>query len=207
MGDIEAFILAGGKSSRMGKDKGLIPIFGKPMVKHLLDKIEDLGIEASIISSNPEYQIFKKPVYQDVVPNIGPLGGLLTSLSFAKKRKILILSCDTPLIPIIALQKLLENTQEAEICITEAEGNLNPLFGIYPKSILSKVRNQIEKGDLKMKNFIFDNPHTILNMDYIATQDSLSFTNFNTVQDLQQIGRVEKKSINTISTTKETSKW
>ncbi|MFD2036732.1 molybdenum cofactor guanylyltransferase [Belliella marina] len=185
--EVEVFILAGGKSSRMGQDKGLIPILGKPMVQHLIEKADQLGLHTSIISPSTEYMVFGKPLYQDIIPDQGPMGGLYTALTKAKTNKTLLLSCDIPLIPIEALRKITECHQIHEICVATIEGQTNPLLALYDIALLPQVKESILEGKLKMRRFIESNLHTPVDLDHLALNNPLVFTNFNTMQDIENL--------------------
>ena len=89
---ISIFILAGGKSSRMGRDKGLVPLKGRPMISYLIDTIVGLDLPVSIISNESGYESFGYPVFPDLVKDKGPLGGILSAFSNTETDHCLILS-------------------------------------------------------------------------------------------------------------------
>ena len=93
---ITGVILAGGKSSRMGTDKGLLELNGKPLIQYAIDTLKSIGLEIIIISNNSDYEQFGFPVYPDIIPDKGPIGGVYTALSYSSTEKNLIVSCDTP---------------------------------------------------------------------------------------------------------------
>ena len=80
--ELEVFILAGGKSRRMGTDKGIISFNGKAMVQYSIDKANQLSDRVTIISNNLAYKEFGVSVVKDIVPNIGPIGGVYTCLLY-----------------------------------------------------------------------------------------------------------------------------
>ena len=91
MKKIEAFILAGGKSSRMGADKGLIDLDGSPMIQSTIDVLELLDIPVNIIANNGAYIKLGQPIYEDILQDKGPLGGIYTALAKAKTDRVIIL--------------------------------------------------------------------------------------------------------------------
>ena len=72
---IAAYVLAGGRSSRMGQDKALLPLAGKPLVEHMVAKLRRISDEVSILSNNPELARFA-PLVPDLRESCGPLGGI-----------------------------------------------------------------------------------------------------------------------------------
>lgn len=98
--EITGIILAGGKSSRMGKDKGLCDFKGKALVSYAIETLRPLCGNL-MISANyfPEkYAEFDLPVIADEVKNIGPMGGILSCLKQSHTQHNLVLSCDTPFV-------------------------------------------------------------------------------------------------------------
>ena len=106
MTNIPALILAGGRSSRMGGgDKSLMPLHGRPMLAHVLDRIRP-QVSSILINSNSDPALFAKfglPVRADAMPgHLGPLAGLLTGMHWAEEMSathLLTVSCDTPFLP------------------------------------------------------------------------------------------------------------
>lgn len=152
MNAITGVILAGGKSSRMGFDKGLALLNGKPMIEHMITVIEKLGLELIIISNNPAYKAFGYPVYADIMPEKGPVGGILTALEYSSTDLNLILSCDAPNVNIDVLSELLAQRGNSDITIAEHEGIEYPLVGIYSKRVKNGFRRNVEQNKLKLRS-------------------------------------------------------
>ena len=91
-----AIILAGGKSSRMGSDKGLVLLNGKPMISYIIEILKKMQIPIIIISNNENYKQFGLPVFADIIKEKGPLGGIYTGLKNSKTESNIIVSCDVP---------------------------------------------------------------------------------------------------------------
>lgn len=181
-GAIEVFILAGGESSRMGTDKGLVDFKGKPMILHILDLLDKMHLQTSIISSNAEYLKFGKPVYKDVIPNKGPLGGLYTALEYSQVSMVLLLACDMPSINREGIQSLLAFAQTGIITVATNTKQISPLFGCYPRSIKEEVAASLLANDLKMQHFVSKRTHELLDLNALANTEVLQ--NLNTREDL-----------------------
>jgi molybdopterin-guanine dinucleotide biosynthesis protein A len=185
---IEAFVLAGGKSSRMGRDKGLVSLNEEPMILHVLRELEILKISTKIIANNPGYKRFKLPVYGDIIAKKGPMGGLLTAMEHAKAKMLLLIACDMPFITASAIEMLLDHADENQIIASQLEQKVNPLFSIYPLILKENIKKSIGSGELKMTEFILKNQHVLLPFDY-ENSDKI-FDNINTEEQRQE---AEKK--------------
>lgn len=185
---IEAFVLAGGKSTRMGQDKGLMLLKGKPMVSYILDTLQRIKIPTNIIANNASYNIFGVPVYSDIISEKGPMGGLLTALENTTADMVLLIGCDTPLISTEVISHLLSHANKEKIIVPGMASEINPLFALYPRCLKQKLQESMGAGQLKMADFILKNQHILV--DYTAQQISHYFTNINNTHELLEI---EKK--------------
>lgn len=181
MKKVQAIILAGGHSSRMGADKGLLMLNNKPMIKHLIDLLDSLKISASIISNNEEYHKFGLPVFGDLVKDKGPLGGLLTGLQCSNTKKIVVLSCDTPLLKKETLQLLIDSSGDVDITLARSMNKLHPLIGVYSKNCIPLIEKQLEYNDLKMLHLIEKMNYHVLDLN----DDPDQFMNINTASDME----------------------
>ncbi len=190
--EIEVFVLAGGKSRRMGSDKGLVTFNEEPMISHVLKVLEKLNLPTSIISGNKEYEKFGKPVYQDLIPNKGPLGGLYTALEFSKSPMILLLACDMPSINIDSLQRLMTMATPDKMVVSTDGENISPLFASYSASLKKAVKNAIMKEELKMLDFVQKHTHELL--DLRIGGNTMALQNLNTKEELLSAQKNEKHS-------------
>lgn len=182
--DIEAFVLAGGKSSRMGTDKGLVQLGGKPMISYVLEALGETKLPVKIIANNPGYEGFGYPVCRDIVKEKGPMGGLLTALCNTEAEVVLLISCDMPFVNPEAIKLLLRAVDEEQITAALVKDRINPLFAIYPVHLEKSVNDAIASEELKMTNFILRNPHTLV--PSVAQEMSWCFRNINNEQELKE---------------------
>ena len=106
--NIMGIILAGGKSSRMGSDKGLLKIENRTFVECVIDAMKPLIDEIIIVSNNPEYDQFGYHRVEDDIKDSGPLAGLYSGLKHSNTEHNLVLSSDIPLIKAEILEKLID---------------------------------------------------------------------------------------------------
>ena len=178
---LSAAILAGGKSSRMGEDKGLVSLQGAPMIAHILEVLSNFDLETVILSSNKEYNQFSLPVHSDSIPDKGPLSGIHSALKKTRSNHVLICACDTPFISEEIIRGLIDEAiiGKANQCLIQ--GQVHPFPGIYPVSMLEEIENRIMNDQLKVQD-AFSKVH------FVEFNSSLMecFSNINEVKDLKQ---------------------
>ncbi|MGH1386931.1 molybdenum cofactor guanylyltransferase [Kordia sp.] len=151
---ITGIILAGGKSKRMGSDKGFILYNGKPFIQHSIDALEPLVTEIIIVSNNKEYDVFKKKRVVDIIPDAGPLAGLYTGLQHATTEDNLVLSCDIPLINTTILKELINHSTEADIVQVQSQDRKMPLIALYKKKCKDQCLSLLEQGERRLRVLI-----------------------------------------------------
>lgn len=149
--ELTAIILAGGKSSRMGEDKGLLDLDGKPMIQHVIDAVRPLVQDILIVSNQEDYEQFGYTVFEDEYREKGPMGGIYTGLKNSPTKDNFILSCDIPLIQTAFLNWLITQHQESHITIPKIGKQEHHMIGIYPRSIIGKYKQSINQNELKLK--------------------------------------------------------
>ena len=151
-----AIILAGGQSSRMGKDKASLEISGKSMVERILFKLSPLVDQIVVIRapgqtmpSIPEELKDKIKVGWDSVKGRGPLQGIVDALPLLNSNidKVFILTCDLPFITTEWLQSLKDvMTDEFDLVCTEENEISNPLLAIYRRTVLEPASKLLTDG-------------------------------------------------------------
>lgn len=182
---IEAFVLAGGKSSRMGRDKGLMLLDGKPMVSYILKTLKEVGLPVKIIANNSGYERFGVPVFSDVVKEKGPMGGLFSAFKNTTADVVFLVSCDMPLLSEEEIKNLTAEAAIEEIVAPLVGQRINPLFALYPVKLQNQVKDSIAAEDFKMTDFILKNKHTLVSFSFSTTAEN--FQNINTQQELREV--------------------
>lgn len=184
--DLSVAILAGGKSQRMGQDKGLLFFREKPVILHVISIAKKISQNVFIISNNTDYQIFELPVFNDHFNNVGPLGGLHSALDNCPTERCLTLACDMPFLRAEMFYHLAEQKTFQSV-IPVHLGMEEPLCGIYSRSTLPVIRRQIEENKLKMTDFIEQTNHFWYQVDENSEfYHPDLFTNLNTPEDWKQ---------------------
>jgi molybdopterin-guanine dinucleotide biosynthesis protein A len=149
---IAAIILAGGKSRRMGQDKGLMSYQGKVMVSFVLEAVQSITDDICIMTANKAYAQFGYPIVKDEVDEKGPLGGIVSGMNYVNAEKYIVLSCDTPNITSAFLSELIAASDNVDVCFPKNGDRIHPLIGIYSRSALNHLKEQLALNQLKMMN-------------------------------------------------------
>lgn len=145
--NITGIILAGGKSTRMGTDKGFLLLNEKPFTQYSIEALQPLVSEILIISDNPDYDIFGFKRISDITKNAGPVAGICSGLEASSTEYNLILSCDIPLITSDILIKLMEVIDDtSEVIQIESNGKSMPLIALYKKQC-KEIFGKLLKAD------------------------------------------------------------
>ncbi|WP_263368753.1 molybdenum cofactor guanylyltransferase [Edaphobacter bradus] len=96
--EIDGYVLAGGKSSRMGCDKALLEFAGKPLVLHAVVKLRRICTDVHILGNRPELDIYA-PMVPDLREGVGPLGGIETAFAHSRRDWLLFMPVDMPFLP------------------------------------------------------------------------------------------------------------
>ncbi|WP_188453910.1 molybdenum cofactor guanylyltransferase [Virgibacillus oceani] len=146
-------ILSGGKSSRMGKNKSLLSLHNKPVIEHIALVLNECTDNIIVIANETDkYSFLGLPVYKDRYKNKGPLGGLEAALHYSKADVFLFAACDMPFINQDVYNYLLDQLNDYDAVIPIYENKMHPLAGIYRRSILPKIQQQLDMDDRKVRN-------------------------------------------------------
>lgn len=186
-------IQAGGRSQRMGRDKGLVLLKGKPLVQHVLDRVRGLGEDVLITTNNTEeYAFLGVRLVPDDMPEAGVLAGLRTALAAALGETVLVLACDTPFVSRPLLEHLLSESGRAQVVVPRRAGEYEPLQAVYARSCLPAVEAALAAGERRMVAFFPRVSVLSVEEETVSRYDpeGLSFFNVNTPQDLEQAERL-----------------
>lgn len=178
-------VLAGGRSSRMGQDKGLIQYYSKPHREYLFDLL-DKFCDNVFTSCRSEQEIVSSlnPIY-DKFDFESPLNGIISSMEQHPDRSWLSVAVDMPFVGEEVLQFLITNRDKARVatCFYDSEGKLpEPLLTIWESSAFYLLKNFVLNGGFSPREFIAVNDCTIL-----TYPDSKVHINVNTPEDLKSV--------------------
>lgn len=181
-------VLAGGKSSRMGREKGLIEVQGVRMIERILQELDAVVPEVIISSNGDLYNDLNRKVYADIIPGCGPMSGIHSALVHSTTEKILVAGCDMPFINRAVFSQLIAKADEAEVVVpVHGRNEREPLCAIYSKFCLARLEDLLKNGKWKMKEAL---PHfQVLEIPFNDKEIyEKYFMNINTPRELEAIG-------------------
>ena len=183
--NITGIILAGGKSSRIGFDKGFINLNGKPFLVHIIEAMKPLVNNIIIVSDNTDYDKFGYQIVNDLIKNSGPVAGLYSGLSNSKTEYNLVLSCDVPLIKTFILEQLIDRFDiDYDMIQLQSENKSMPLIAIYKTHCLHTFEGQLNKNKKRLRIAVEQLKHKTITIDSECDQ---YVKNINTIAQLNEI--------------------
>lgn len=150
--DVTGVILAGGKSSRMGKDKASLEVNGSTLFERMLDVLQGLFPNVLIAGDRPDLIRPGVSCYPDVYPG-SALGGLYTGLLKAQTDWVFVAPCDMPHVEAELIRVLLDRRAGQQIVVPRTHAGLEPLFALYHKACLGPMRSMLEEGHYRIYDF------------------------------------------------------
>lgn len=149
------FVLAGGSSSRMGRDKALLPWLGSTLVEHVAQRVFEAAGSVALIGPPDRYAGLPLTVIPDLRPGMGPLGGIETALAQTAADWNLVLACDMPAVPVPFMTELLERAARLDAgCLVPVtpSGRLQPLCAVYHRRCLPAFRTALDRGTRSLRD-------------------------------------------------------
>jgi molybdopterin-guanine dinucleotide biosynthesis protein A len=171
------FVLAGGESTRMGRDKALLPYRGTTLLEYIASIVRQAAGTVTIIGDPGRYRDVGYPVCPDQIPQCGPIAGIFTALSLTASDWNLVVACDMPMLSAPALRKLIDRSfQSPGNCIVGAGlgGEPQPLCAVYHRRCLPRLEQAIRDKRFRMKGLVAE-----LNAEHVPLDPSM-LANINT---------------------------
>lgn len=185
---ITAIILAGGKSSRIGQDKGLVQFRGKRLIEYVIEAAKSFTDSIIIITSNPDYKQFGYPCVEDELKEKGPLGGIVTGLTHSSTPKNFLLGCDMPFISKNVFTALKNAAGNEDVLLTQHKGLAEPLCSLYDRSCIIHIKSCIEQNQLKITDALVGLSIKPISFDHERWFTGNEFANINTIEELRKFG-------------------
>lgn len=190
--DVTAFVLAGGKSTRMGREKTTLELGGRTLVERALKLASSVAAEALLVGPRAELEHWGR-VVEDIYPGQGPLSGIHAALWDSPTELSLVLAVDTPFLEPAFLRYLVEQARESGAVVTlprTADG-YHPLAGVYRRSFREVAQRALEEGRNKI-DALFGEVETrvieLAELERLAFAPAI-FENLNTPEDVERARR------------------
>lgn len=189
--DLAAFILAGGKSTRMGADKAFVTLYGGTLFARALDLARSVTSNVRIVGQAAKFRSFA-PVVEDIFPGCGPLGGIHAALRASSAPLNVVLAVDVPFVTPELLKFLIARAtgSQATVTVPRVAGGFQPLCAVYRRQFADVAEKALRSGRYKI-DALFDPQQT-----QVITENELRvrcfsaemFRNLNTPEELAQAG-------------------
>ncbi|MDE0325586.1 MAG: molybdenum cofactor guanylyltransferase [Candidatus Poribacteria bacterium] len=210
---VTGVILAGGKSRRMGQNKALIQLGDDSLIEHVIRRMRLVVDELLLITNSPaEYAPLNVPMYGDIIPDTGALGGIYTGLTYASYDAVLCVGCDNPFLQHKLLSYLVSILGEYDAVMPYTHGSrqtpfcrnqdievtnpthsndqitLQTLCAAYAKRCLPIIELMLQESELRV--------HALAERAYVQRvspeiwqrfdSEGMSFFNINTPEDFEK---------------------
>ncbi|MDO8444796.1 MAG: molybdenum cofactor guanylyltransferase [Deltaproteobacteria bacterium] len=152
--EVTGIILAGGKSSRMGRNKALLDFGGRRIIEHTVDLFKSIFPKVIIVTNTPEeYANLGIKTVTDIFPGKGSLGGIYTGLIHSSHDHSFIASCDMPFLRRELIEFLISLKGGYDVVVPRLKDGYEPLHAVYSKRCSKSMEAMINKGDLRIIGF------------------------------------------------------
>lgn len=185
---LKCAIIAGGKSGRFGSDKSLYSYEGKTLIEHVRDAISPVFNDIVIIANESvKFSFLNLPVIPDIIPGLGPIGGIYTAVQKLDAERIFIFPCDMPFLNTEFIRYMTEIPELYDIVVPSINGYYQPLHAIYSKNCIAAIKRNIDAEDYRMSGFFDGHDIRVVNEEEISFYDDPEkmFRNVNFREDIE----------------------
>lgn len=193
---LSVVIQAGGQSTRMGENKALKPFLGRPLIQRVIERLRPIADEIILTTNQPEaFAFLGLPLFTDLKPGRGPLGGLYTALASARYSSVAVAACDMPFAsaPLMVAAAGLLVREDADVVIAETAEGYEPLHAVYRReTCIPAIESAIADDQWRMIAWFPKVKVRKLTQDELARYDpdGLAFSNVNTPEEFAQAERI-----------------
>ena len=191
-----SIVLAGGKSSRLGRDKSLQVIGAKSLIQWVVDHLTTLSTEIIIVTAHGEMLSCSSSteirIAADVYPGKGSLVGIYSGLMASSSPRAIVVGCDMPFLSVDLLDYMSQISSTFDVVVPRTRENVEPLCAVYSKNCLASIHNLLERDELRLSELLNMVKVRYIKEDEINRFDPehLSFFNINTWADLAKARRL-----------------
>jgi molybdopterin-guanine dinucleotide biosynthesis protein A len=151
---VTGVILAGGKSRRYGQNKALVQIQGSPLIQRVVGIMRSVFQDLLLITHQPEeYAFLDLPTTRDLIPGLGPIGGLYTALRVIPAQTAFLVACDMPFLNPRLIRYMVESRGDYDVVVPRIGSNYEALHALYRKTCLPVLEKFIKSGHYQMFRF------------------------------------------------------
>lgn len=187
--DLTAFVLAGGKSTRMGSDKALLEFDGRTLLSRAMEVARIVAEEVIILGSREKYGDLG-PVVEDIYPERGPLGGIHAALSATRTELNLVVAVDVPFVPPEFLQYLVDQARISRALVTVpcVRGRFHSVCAVYRRRFCQSAERALDMGENQLHALFTPEETRVIDEEELQRRgfSTTMFKNLNTVDELEK---------------------
>jgi len=181
-------VLAGGRSSRYGSNKALAVVDGVPLIQRVVGVLEPIFQRVYVITNSPaEYEFLGLPMFRDLIPGLGPLGGIHTALRRMPEARGFFTACDMPRLNGRLIRHMVDQARDVDAVVPRISGMLEALHAVYARSCLPAIQALIDSRCRQVLRFFDSVTVRYLEAEEIRRYDPAleSFFNINRPADMR----------------------
>lgn len=189
---LSVVIQAGGESRRMGQNKALLPFMGQSLIERVISRIKVISEEILITSNEPNlFDFLHIPVFADLVPDRGALGGLFTAFSITHTPLVAVVACDMPFVNPQLLEAQIKSLvdQNKDCMVPRHQNGTEPFHAVYRREVCCAA----VKASLDLEHKRVDSWFPVVHMGFFEAEEITrydpsgnAFFNINSPEDYQQ---------------------
>jgi molybdopterin-guanine dinucleotide biosynthesis protein A len=185
---VSGVILAGGKARRMGGvNKAFVKVGGRPIIERVVSTLSQTFTRIIIITNCPDsFRYLGLPMYTDIIPGSGSLGGLYTGLKVCGADYGFLVGCDMPFLRAEIIRRMVDRIRAFDVIVPEIQGYLEPLHALYSQRCVAPIEDLIHQRSYKIFNLFHEvRVNTLPESFFTSLDPELSFIqNVNSPNDL-----------------------
>jgi len=178
-------LLAGGQSSRMGQEKGLVEFRGQPLIQYGIDLLSAYSCKLLISTSNPAYRSFGFELVADEIGSSGPAAGIAAALKKSPSAWNIVLACDLPFLEMELIDQLLSAKEDYQAVVPVHQGKIEPLSALYHRDLAEHFDASLANGTRALYKILQSCPVCYLETDGLLLKYPHLFANFNALDELK----------------------
>jgi len=189
---ITGVILAGGNSSRMGRNKALLNFRGRPLIETVYRTMAELFTEVVVVTNQPEeYDFLPCVKIPDIHAGLGSMAGIHAALAWSNNPRIFVVACDMPFLDAGLIRRLASLLGDEAALVPESDAGLEPLHAFYAKGALPRLEGALAAGRVRIIDLIEEVGARVVPAEDVAKMSPGvdSFLNINTPEEFSRLSR------------------
>lgn len=184
--DVTGVILAGGRSTRMGRDKATLEVAGETLFARTLSMMRSVFSRLLISGNRPDLARADLPCVPDLYPG-SALGGLHGALSAAATPWIFVVPCDLAHPDPTLVRYLLSQRHDCDLIVPRTPEGFEPVFALYHKNCLPLMEQMLARGDFRIYDFYRQSRPRYIDLHQLPADWQRGLINLNTPEDLRRL--------------------